>query len=362
MIKHYGDVQLRTFSIRFDDAALDESKYQKILIEHLGANHSSVIVHDDDIATNFEDTIYHTESPILRTAPVPMQILSRLVREQGFKVVLTGEGADEMLGGYDIFKETKIRQFWSKNPQSKFRPLLLKRLYPYLDLSQSNSRAFTEAFYGIGLDRPESWSFSHLTRWETTAKCKTFYSDGFRQSLTDAPETVLSGIVPQGAKNWHYFNRAQYLETKTLMGGYLLCSQGDRMLMTNSVEGRFPFLDHRVMDFSTQLHPNLKMKVLNEKYLLKKAMQQYLPPRITERFKQPYRAPDIPAFFRGNNREFVYELLDGAKINNCGIFDAKKVNILIKKIEKGRAIGYKDNMAFIGILSAQIWYNKFIIK
>ena len=134
------------------------------------------------------------------------------------------------------------------------------------------------------------------------------------------------------------------------------------MLMTNSVEGRFPFLDHRVMDFSTRLHPNLKMKVLNEKYLLKRAMQQYLPPRITERFKQPYRAPDIPAFFRGNKRDLVYNLLDNASVRDSGIFDPKKVSILLKKIEKGRAIGYKDNMSFIGILSSQIWYNKFIKK
>lgn len=360
LIKYYGNVHLRTFSIGFDDEILDESKYQKILIKHLGAEHSSVKVKDDDIATNFVDTIYHTESPILRTAPVPMRILSNLVREQGFKVVLTGEGADEMLGGYDIFKEAKIRHFWSTNPKSSIRPLLLKRLYPYLDLSQSNSRAFTEAFYGIGMDRPESWDFSHLTRWETTSKCKNFYSDNFRHSLSQTPEKVLEELIPVSNRRWHYFNRAQYLEAKTLMSGYLLSSQGDRMLMANSVEGRFPFLDHTVMEFAAKLHPRLKMKVLNEKFLLKKAMKKYLPNRITNRYKQPYRAPDIPAFFRGNNKEVVYNELNQANLEDSGFFEPKKVNILLKKIERGRAIGYKDNMAFIGILSTQIWYNKFI--
>jgi len=360
LIKEYGNVHLRTFSIGFDDKSLDESKYQKILVDHLCAEHSHIMVQDDDIATNFVDTIYHTESPILRTAPVPMRILSNLVREQGFKVVLTGEGADEMLGGYDIFKETKIRRFWAKNSKSSFRPLLLKRLYPYLDLSQGNSRAFTEAFYGIGMDRPDSWHFSHLTRWETTAKCKSFYSEQFRQRLNSEPEKVLHGIIPASNSQWHYFNRAQYLETKTLMGGYLLSSQGDRMLMSNSVEGRFPFLDHRVMEFAAKLHPKLKMKVLNEKYLLKRAMEKYMPPRITERYKQPYRAPDIPAFFRGNSRDKVYNELDQKHLEECGFFDPEKVNALLKKIERGRAIGYKDNMAFIGILSTQIWHNKFL--
>jgi asparagine synthase (glutamine-hydrolysing) len=89
-------------------------------------------------------------------------------------------------------------------------------------------------------------------------------------------------------------------------------------------------------------------------------MEKYLPPRITERYKQPYRAPDIPAFFRGNSKDMVYNVLDQKHIAQSGFFDHKKVNILLNKIERGRAIGYKDNMAFIGILSTQIWYNKFI--
>jgi asparagine synthase (glutamine-hydrolysing) len=360
LIKNHTNISLRTFSLHFQDEAYDESKYQKLLIDALNADHSSILIRDEDIADNFIQTIFHTESPILRTAPIPMRILSKLVKDNGYKVVLTGEGSDEMLGGYDIFKETKIRHFWAKNPDSKTRPMLLKRLYPYLDLSQSTSRAFTEAFYGIGLNKPNSWSFSHLTRWITTAKCKEFYSSDFKAKVMNTPEQTLEAIMPGGLSRWHYFNRAQYIEAKTLMSGYLLCSQGDRMLMANSVEGRFPFLDHRVMEFSAKLHPNLKMKVLNEKYLLKKTMQAHLPPKITARYKQPYRAPDIPAFFRGQRRDMVYSILDSARIEESGIFDKNKVSILLKKIDKGRAIGYKDNMAFIGIMSTLVWYDQFI--
>ena len=132
------------------------------------------------------------------------------------------------------------------------------------------------------------------------------------------------------------------------------------MLMSNSVEGRFPFLDHRVIEFASRLHPKVKMKVLNEKFLLKKAAGEYLPEQILSRYKQPYRAPDIPAFFGDKQPEYVNDLLDPAKIKRFGYFDAKKVGMLMKKIRAGRAIGAKDNMAFVGILSTQAWHHLFV--
>jgi asparagine synthase (glutamine-hydrolysing) len=144
------------------------------------------------------------------------------------------------------------------------------------------------------------------------------------------------------------------------MAGYLLCSQGDRMLMANSVEGRFPFLDHRVIEYANKLHPNFKMKVLNEKYLLKQSMKHLLPNSIINRYKQPYRAPDIPSFFEGHRPDYVEEMLNPECIKKYGIFDPGKTHRLVQKIERGRATGYKDNMAFVGILSTQIWYQLYI--
>ena len=111
--------------------------------------------------------------------------------------------------------------------------------------------------------------------------------------------SLLDGLPP-AFDRWAPFTKAQYIEAKTLLSGYLLCSQGDRMLMANSVEGRFPFLDHRVIEFANRLPPRMKMRGLNEKYLLKRAMAPYLPREIIDRRKQPYRAPDIPAFFSGD--------------------------------------------------------------
>lgn len=360
MIHNHSNSQLRTFSIAFEDKGLDESSYQRMMIDHVNADHSSIVCSNKDIAEQFEKTIWHTESPILRTAPVPMGILSSLVRSQNYKVVLTGEGSDEVLGGYDIFKETKLRQFWARNPDSSIRPLLLSRLYPYLEMGQGKTLGYIKNFFGTGIQNPELAYFSHLPRWETTARCKDFFSAEIRNRLQgDAIDRIVASL-PDSLENWDYFNRAQYIESKSLMAGYLLSSQGDRMLMMNSVEGRFPFLDHRVIEFANKLDPRLKMKVMNEKNILKKAMQDLVPQQIIDRYKQPYRAPDIPGFIGENEHEYVAELLSEQALVESGYFDPKKVSLLMKKIRRGMAMGYKDNMAFVGMLSTQMWHKLFI--
>jgi len=132
--------------------------------------------------------------------------------------------------------------------------------------------------------------------------------------------------------------------------------------MRNSVEGRFPFLDHRVIEFAQKLHPKIKMKALNEKYLLKRALGQYIPDSITNRHKQPYRAPDIPSFTVGKGKEIVSDLLSEDKIKRYDYFDPAKVSLLLRKIKAGRAIGFKDNMAFMGVISTQMWHHLFIEK
>jgi asparagine synthase (glutamine-hydrolysing) len=360
LIHHYGGVPLRTFSVGFEDAALDEGSYQRQMIERLGADHSFIRCRNEDIAQGLLDVVWRTETPLLRMAPVPMAMLSKLVHSQGYRVVLTGEGADEALGGYDIFKETKLRQFWARQPQSRWRPLLLKRLYPYLPLSQLQSPAYLQSFFGKGLEQPDLPYFSHLMRWASTAMCKDFFSSQMRERVRENAIDRLEAALPAQMTAWAPFNRAQYLEAKTLLPSYLLSSQGDRMLMANSVEGRFPFLDHRVIEFANSLPAPLKMKVLNEKYLLKQAMARYLPREIVQRYKQPYRAPDIAAFFAARPPEYVQELLSPSALRSAGYFDPARVERLLAKVRAGRAIGNKDNMAFVGILSTQIWHHWFV--
>lgn len=360
LIRGESSAALKTFSVGFEESTLDEGRHQQLLVDSLALDHHRTLCRNEDIGAAFFDTIYHTESPVLRTAPVPMRLLSGLVRAQGYKVVLTGEGSDEVLGGYDIFKEAKIRRFWAQRPDSAWRATLLRRLYPWLDNAGQQGAAYLRQFYGVGLDLPDAPLFSHLTRFRTTAQCKQFFSEELKSRLRASAEEALQDSLPAEMGQWHPFNRGQYLDLKTLMPGYLLNSQGDRMLMANSVEGRFPFLDHRVAEFAARLHPRVKMRALNEKYLLKRAMSGRLPPGIVARHKQPYRAPDIPAFFSGRTPDYVEELLGESSIRQAGYFDPAKVRMLAHKARQGRAFAYKDNMALVGILSTQIWHHHFV--
>lgn len=360
VIARHFDRGARTFSVAFDDERFDESRYQRILAGALKAQRTEVRCADSDIAEALFDAIWNTECPILRTAPVPLKRLSASAHEHGYKVVLTGEGADEVFGGYDIFKEAKIRSFWARQPSSSRRPLLLKRLYPYLDFTRRESLAYLSRFFGVGLDDPEQSLFSHLPRWASTSLCKEFFSDGLKVVPGDAAVNAVLDLLPPEFGHWHPFNRAQYLEAKLLLPGYILSSQGDRMLMASSVEGRFPFLDHRVIEFASRIHPRAKMRVLQEKYLLKKAMEPYVPRDILVREKQPYRAPDAQSFAGDGFPEYAEELLGRGRIASYGYFDPEKVQHLVRKVERGAARNFRDNSAFIGILTTQVWHHLFI--
>ncbi len=363
LIKKFTNSKLETFSIAFHDKAYDESGYQNQMAEFLGTNHHQVKCSYHDIAENFPDVIYHTEKPIVRTAPTPLFMLSKLVRENNFKVVLTGEGADEMFGGYDIFKETLIRKFWAKDPDSSWRPSLLKRLYPTLPLSGARAKFYLETFYKAGLSKLNEFHFSHIPRINTTTKIKDLFSDQVKSSLESTNSIDAFGEnLPDNYFKWHHLSRAQYLEAKSLLSGYLLSSQGDRVSAANSVEGRFPFLDHRVMEFSAKIPPWHKLLGLNEKFILKKAMRKELPKEIIGRVKQPYMAPDSNCFFQQNRPDYIEELLSEANINAAGIFNSKYVEKLKNKCTRlvHAHLSFKDNMSFIGVLSTQLLVDKFI--
>src|SRR5580700_5195649 len=361
LVKKFSNAKLQTFSISFDSAEFDESSFQSEAVRFLDTEHQDFRCAKNQIAEVFPDVIWHTEKPVLRTAPAPLYLLSRLVRNSGFKVVVTGEGADEMLGGYDIFKEAKIRRFWETQPDSKMRPLLLRRLYPYLQDIQNQPDAYRKAFFHINVDRTQQPFFSHIPRWQLTAKLKTFFSDAVRAEI--AGDDVYSKVrtkLPHCYSSWDTFCQAQYLETKYLLPGYILSSQGDRMAMAHSVEGRFPFLDHRVVEFASRLPASLKMKVLNEKYLLKRCADGLIPPSIAKRHKQPYRAPEACSFLQPAAREYMDDLLSPEQIRSDGIFDAPAVTKLVEKFQKGAAIGTKDNMGLVGIVSTQLLIHQFI--
>jgi len=286
------------------------------------------------------------------------------VLRNGYKVVLTGEGADEMLGGYDIFRETKIRAFWARYPDSRARPHLLRRLYPWMsERSPSRRLGFAKAFFGKGIETPENPAFSHVPRWESAARLLGLLSAGAKEACAGhEPVDLLYPFMPAGFGRSGWLARAQALEVATILSGYILSSQGDRMLMGNSVEGRFPFLDPELMAFAGRLPRGAKIRGLEEKFLLKRAMGDYLPRSILERPKQPYRAPDALCFFQPGAPEWVGELLAPAALARAGIFDPQAVASLARKCGRGdgRAMSNTDNMSIVGVLSTMLLHERLV--
>lgn len=362
LIKHYTNTPLRTFSVGFEDAEFDESRFQQELINHLETDHTHVLCKRSDIGKAFPRTIWHGESTTVRTAPTPLMLLSGAVRKAGYKVVLTGEGADEVFGGYDLFKEAKIRRFWSRSPESKWRHRILERLYPYLTHSPTSGGAFTKRFFQQGMEHLEEPFFAHIPRWTTSRRTLQFLSSEARSQTGDLDWLRIIGeFLPPEINQWNPLNRDQYVEAHTLLSGYLLSSQGDRVAMANSIEGRFPFLDHRVIELAARLPARYKIMGLNEKYILKQAMSGLIPESIRQRSKQPYRAPDSQSFFNdGKPLDYVAYLLSESRVRATGIFNPKTVQLLVNKCASGRALGFADNQAFVGILSTQLIDEMFV--
>lgn len=356
LVKQFTDAPVDTYSLRFDDAEFDEGNFQQLVANDLGTRHHEVSVSKRMIADSFPEMLFHAERPVLRTAPVPMFLLSRLVRSDDKKVVVTGEGADEMLAGYDLFREAKIRRFIGRVPDSKIRGKLVEKLYPWMQRHPGQAPAFAKSFFSQDLDLNDP-GLSHRPRWNTSGELIKFMPN----SVSGMEQEVFEQL-PNNWQNWHPLELSQWLEITTLLPSYLLSAQGDRMLMGNSVEGRFPFLDINLIEFSAALPPLYKLWGLHEKYILKRAFDGKIPSRVINRPKQPYRAPDASAFFAVEKPEWLKEVVCGSVFNDIAILDCTKVRKLLAKGEKFGAnkMSNSDNMRIVAVLSIAILQQQFI--
>ncbi|NOJ91690.1 asparagine synthase (glutamine-hydrolyzing) [Corallococcus coralloides] len=352
---------LRTFSVGFAHARFDERTHQATVAEQLRTEHRVVEMRDGDIGALVPGVIFHAEQAMMRSAPAPFLRLSGWVRDQGIKVVLTGEGSDEMFLGYDLFKETQVRQFWARQPGSKYRPLLLRRLYPTLSVSQQNVELLRE-FFGTGLETPDALGFSHLVRWGNSGRILRFLAPEFAAKVADEdPVASVLATVPDAVAKWRPLARAQYLEARTLLSGYLLSAQGDRMLLGNAVEGRFPFLDTGVMEFAARVPERLRLRGLDEKHLLKRFAKGRVPASILERSKFPYRAPIAGALVGPDAPAWARELLAPEAVAATGVFDARKVERLVAKLRApNSAESEADTMALFAVASTQLLAHHFL--
>lgn len=355
-------LRLDSFAVRFADAAFDETPEQRLVAGLHGTDHHEILCDGATIADCLADVVWHCETPLLRTGPVPLFLLSRLVRQSDRKVVLTGEGADEFLVGYNIFKESQVRRFWARQPASRLRPRLLDRLYPYVAGDTRNAEGWRR-FFASGLGEVDHPFYSHLIRWQNTAWSARFLAPDLRVALL--PETMMAALeasLPAGWRDWEPLARAQLVEVTTFLSGYLLSCQGDRVAMAHGVEVRYPFLDPDVVALCNALPGRAKLLGLRDKLALRAFARGLLPPAITDRAKKPYRAPAAPALFGTGAPEWIAEALSPAALRRLGLVDARPAGLLIDKAVQrhGAMSGEREEMALVGLLTLQVLGRQFL--
>ena len=347
--------ELRAFGVGFEDARFDESRFQDRMAAALGVDLTRVTVSGADVAASLPEVVRRAEKPLLRTAPAPLLRLSRAVRDAGMKVVLTGEGSDEVFGGYGIFQEAMVRRWWAKDPDSTMRPALLARIYPYLSRDLAKGGGFLSAFFKAGIEDLDDPLYSLRPRIATTRRNLRFLAPDVRATadVVGDPTDRLIAQLPDDFADVGPLGQAQYLEIATFMTPYLLHGQGDRMLMGNSIEGRFPFLDPHVATFAAALPERLRLRDMEEKYLLRRAFAPLLPPEIAERPKRPYRAPILRSFFGPDAPDYVREVLDPERVAASGLFAPEAVRRLVAKCERyvDAGLGEGEEMGLMGVLS-----------
>jgi len=351
----YIEEKMNTFSISFSDNNLDEAEYQKVMSEKLNSKHRQLKITDTMIIDNLYNVILHLQTPILRLGAIPMYLLAEFVHNNGFKVALSGEGADELFGGYDIFKEAKIRAFCEKDPKSKLRPLLYKKTNSYINNFNNNNSAALATFFNQV--RSSELFSSHAIRFQFGEYCSQFFSDTMKKILKDySVKEDLAIDLPSGFENYTNISKAQYLEIKTFMSNYLLSTQGDRVSMAHSMECRYPFLDNDVAAFAFSLNDRYKINVLNEKYILKELAKKYLPDEIINRKKFPYRA-----MISGNsllNNEKVSMAVSEESLKKYDVFNSIAVTRFINKVRSKNHTTEKEMMLLLFIISTQILLNQ----
>jgi asparagine synthase (glutamine-hydrolysing) len=346
-----------TFSIGFDDARLDESDAQVVMAQALGSRHHTVRMTARDIAADFATAVLHAELPAFRCAFVPMYRLAALTRANGIKVVLSGEGADEAFLGYDLFKETLLRRQWAELDEATRRTRLAS-LYPHLDhYGPDDLVAITGLYQQFAKERLPGL-FSHELRLQNgrfAARLLRKAGDPFAPILAAvADDPDFAALDP--------VQKAQWLEYQTLLPGYLLSTQGERMSLAHGVENRCPFLDQNVVDAA--LASNLRFDDgFVEKRLLRLAFADDLPPAIVQRRKFPYRAPDAAAFQAGRP-DWLEAVLSEDELRKLPFLDHRFASALATKAmtRPPEQISTKEDQAFVFLLSIALLHRAFVLR
>ncbi len=359
LAKSHAEQSIATFSVTFEDAQFDESAEQKLVAQRIGSRHLARHIRHSDIAQACPDAVYHAEIPAFRSAFVPMYLLSKLTSEEGVKVILSGEGADEAFLGYDLFKETLLRQEWDMLPDDVRRERL-KRFYPHLSHYGDQDTAALTGLYQQFSTEHMPGLFSHELRFQNGRFSSRLINVDGEQN----PFASLSGLISKNSDfdKMSSVQKAQWLEYKTLLSGYLLSTQGERMSLAHGVENRCPFLDPAVVNIAAAT--NLKFDDgFREKRLLREAFRGDLPAAVVDKRKFPYRAPDTEAFV-AERPDYLELLLSDTELEKLPFLNKKFARLLINKMftTSPDRISTKENQTFMFLLNIALLNYQFVTR
>jgi asparagine synthase (glutamine-hydrolysing) len=349
LMKHVTGVPIQTFSLAFENQPdYDEVGNQKTLGQFPGFEFSTqCVVFNNQHFDLFFKSLWHDESPTTSGTRIAKIVLSEASGRQ-LKVVLTGEGADELFGGYPWYGVDKVCRPFSVLPTSIRKLMLLGPVIP--KFKPWSSRVFLA---------PRPMNLNRFGVLIGTFGKENIMADLFSKHLQEQVLSSADGYLDMTSfpqfDRWHNFEKIQYVETKTRLVDYIIHGL-DRSTMAYSLEARVPFLDHELVEFCTHIPPTLKMKHLKEKYILRKAMKNHLPSEILRRKKKGLATPSKP-WLMGSLPESIQDMFSEEQLKKKGYFNASFVRQLLKEHRDGKGDYSRALMAVLGV---QVWDDLFI--
>ena len=340
------------FTIGFDKAGPDERTHAAEAAAVLGSPLSTVTMDRAGLAATFPELIRASEGPVLDTSCAALLRLAQTVHQQGFKVALTGEGADEALAGYVWYKTQAIRDGLTRRIGHGL-PRLFRRLVMG---SVAGGRPHLPPERAIGGVRPAQQDL-----YELISQAKpTVYSDAMWERLGDHSPYDDLDITNDRIGLWHPLNQSLYVGYKVMLAGLLMICKGDRIAMNASVETRYPFLDDDVIAFCAGIAPEYKLRGRTEKWILREVAARVLPNQIARRKKTMFRACMSGTFLGPDRPPWVDQLLSDESLRATGYFDPQAVarqrarQVRLPRITPARFV---FDVALTCVVSTQLWHH-----
>jgi asparagine synthase (glutamine-hydrolysing) len=353
-----GASPVPTFTISIQDRVLNEEREAAVAARHIGAEAVVVDCGREEVLRTYPDLIRAAECPVVDTACAALLLLAREVHARGYKVALTGEGADEWLAGYPWYKVHKLLRILDAIPGLRLSPLA-RRAYLWLSGAPTNP-AVEAGRIEAAIGGPNAWA--DIYGLYSTVKWR-FFSPGMWEQLGDHLPYEDLQLDLERARRWHPFNRSLYLGARIMLPGLLLSCKGDRVAMNSSVETRYPFLDEDVFSFLARLHPRWKMRGLRDKYVLRLLAERWVPKSIAWRRKAMFRAPLDGFHGLEAGGSWVEQLLSPESLRRTGYFDPQAVQHWrrgFREMRAGSPQRIMVEMGLVGVVATQLWHHLYI--